>query len=155
MARVKRGTTSKARHKRVLVRAKGFFGSRKNTIRIAKQAVERAEQYRYRDRRRRKRDFRRLWIQRLNAAVRQSGMRYAQFICAMSLLKIRLNRKVLSELAVSDPKRFEELVAKAQNAWKTQKPESPVAPPPSAPPPAKSSASISPSVSPSESSGSS
>ncbi len=120
MARVKRGTTSKARHKRVLVRAKGYFGRRKNTIRTAKQAVERAEQYRYRDRRRRKRDFRRLWIQRLNAAVRQSGMRYAQFICALSLLKIGLNRKLLSELAVEEPKRFEELVEKAANAWKTK-----------------------------------
>ena len=119
MARVKRGTTSKARHKRVLVRAKGFFGRRKNTIRVAKQAVERAEQYRYRDRRRRKRDFRRLWIQRLNAAVRQNGMRYAQFICGLSLLKVRLNRKLLSELALEEPKRFEELVGQAQSAWKT------------------------------------
>ena len=122
MARVKRGTTSKARHKRVLVRAKGYFGRRKNTIRVAKQAVERAEQYRYRDRRRRKRDFRRLWIQRLNAAVRQSGMRYAQFVCALSLMKVRLNRKVLSELAVEEPKRFEVLVQKAQSAWKAHDP---------------------------------
>ncbi len=128
MARVKRGTTSKARHKRVLVRAKGFFGRRKNTIRIAKQAVERADQYRYRDRRRRKRDFRRLWIQRLNAAVRQNGMRYAQFICALSLLKIRLNRKVLSELAVEEPKRFKELVTKAQGAWKTHDSQSSAGP---------------------------
>ncbi len=120
MARVKRGTTSKARHKRVLVRAKGYFGRRKNTIRVAKQAVERSEQYRYRDRKRRKRDFRRLWIQRLNAAVRLQGMRYAQFVCALSLLKVRLNRKVLSELAVSEPKRFEELVAKAGDAWKAK-----------------------------------
>ena len=123
MARVKRGTTSKARHKRVLVRAKGYFGRRKNTIRIAKQAVERAEQYRYRDRRRRKRDFRRLWIQRLNATVRQQGMRYAQFICALSMLKIRLNRKVLSELAVEEPKRFQELVEQAANAWKEKSAE--------------------------------
>ena len=119
MARVKRGTTTKARHKRILVRAKGYFGRRKNTIRIAMQAVEKAEQYRYRDRRRRKRDFRRLWIQRLNAAVRQNGMRYAQFICSLSLLKVNLNRKVLSELAVEEPKRFQELVEKAESAWKT------------------------------------
>ena len=78
------------------------------------QAVERAEQYRYRDRRRKKRDFRRLWIQKLNAAVRMSGMKYAQFIYALGLLDIRVNRKILSALALNEPKRFEEIVTKAR-----------------------------------------
>ncbi len=115
MPRVKRGTTKKASHKRILKRAKGYFGRRKNTIRVARQAVERAEQYRYRDRRRRKRDFRRLWIQRLNAAVRMGGLRYAQFVYALGLLGVRVNRKILSTLAIEEPKRFEELVTKARS----------------------------------------
>ncbi len=114
MSRVKRGTTAKASHKRILKRAKGYFGRRKNTIRVARQAVERAEQYRYRDRRRKKRDFRRLWIQKLNAAVRMGGMKYAQFIYALGLLDIRVNRKILATLAIEEPKRFEEIVTKAR-----------------------------------------
>ncbi len=114
MSRVKRGTTAKASHKRILKRAKGYFGRRKNTIRVARQAVERAEQYRYRDRRRKKRDFRRLWIQKLNAAVRMGGIKYAQFVYALGLLDIRVNRKILAALAVEEPKRFEEIVTKAR-----------------------------------------
>ena len=113
MARVKRGVTSHARHKRVLKQAKGYYGRRKNCIRTARQAVEKAGQYAYRDRRNRKRDFRRLWIMRINAAVRNLGMTYGQFI---KLAGIELDRKVLSDLAIREPAAFESIVSQAQAA---------------------------------------
>ncbi len=116
MARVKRGVTSHAKHKKVLKAAKGYDGMRKNTIKVAKQAVEKAGQYAYRDRRVRKRTFRALWIQRINAAARESNMTYSSFMCAMGKLGSELDRKVLSDLAVSDPSAFKTLVEKAKSA---------------------------------------
>src|SRR5437870_13692915 len=103
MARVKRGVTAHAKHKKVLKAAKGFYGRRKNTIRIAKQAVEKANQYAYRDRKRRKRTFRALWIQRLNAAVRPFGLNYSKFIDGFAGSGITVVSKVLSDLAVREP----------------------------------------------------
>src|SRR3954467_2077151 len=106
MARVKRGVTSHARHKKVLEQAKGFSGRRKNTIRAAKAAVDRAGQYAYRDRRVKKRMFRALWIQRINAAVRQEGLTYSRFISGLEKAGIEMDRKVLANLAGSDPVAF-------------------------------------------------
>src|ERR1044071_3717546 len=100
MARVKRGVTTKARHKRILEQAKGYYGRRKNTIRIAKQAVEKAGQYAYRDRKVKKRNFRALWIQRINAAVREVGLTYGRFIDGLNKAGIEVDRKVLADLAV-------------------------------------------------------
>src|ERR1700750_846580 len=114
MARVKRGVTSHAKHKKVLKAAKGFQGRRKNTIRIAKQAVEKGMQYAYRDRKNRKRTFRKLWIQRLNAAVREHGMVYSRFIDGLNKAGIELDRKVLSELAISEPESFKLIVGQVQ-----------------------------------------
>ena len=94
MARVKRGVTAHAKHKKVLKAAKGYYGRRKNTIRVAKQAVEKAQQYAYRDRKRRKRNFRALWIQRINAAVREHGLTYGRFINGLSNLGLEVDRKV-------------------------------------------------------------
>jgi large subunit ribosomal protein L20 len=116
MARVKRGVTSHARHKKVLKAAKGFYGRRKNTIRIAKQAVEKANQYAYRDRKRRKRTFRALWIQRLNAAVRPSGLTYSRFINGLGKAGILVDRKVLSDLAIHEPAAFQAIVDRAKAA---------------------------------------
>ncbi len=116
MARVKRGVTSHAKHKKVLKAAKGFYGRRKNTIRIAKQAVEKANQYAYRDRKRRKRTFRALWIQRLNAAVRPFGMNYSQFINGLNKSGLEIDRKVLSDLAIREPAAFEVIVEKVKAA---------------------------------------
>jgi len=116
MARVKRGVTSHARHKKVLKAAKGYYGRRKNTIRIAKQAVERANQYAYRDRKRKKRTFRALWIQRLNAAVRPFGLTYSRFIDGLGKAGVAVDRKVLSDLAISEPAAFEAIVGKAKAA---------------------------------------
>jgi large subunit ribosomal protein L20 len=113
MARVKRGVTGHARHKKVLDQAKGYYGRRKNCIRTAKQAVEKAGQYAYRDRRNRKRDFRRLWIQRINAGVRQYGMVYSQFIKGMKIAGIDLDRKVMADMAVREPDVFKALVEQA------------------------------------------
>ena len=110
MARVKRGVTSHAKHKKVFKAAKGFYGRRKNTIRIAKQAVEKAHQYAYRDRKRRKRTFRALWIQRLNAAVRQFDLTYSRFIDGLNKAEITIDRKVLSDLATRDGKTFDRLI---------------------------------------------
>src|SRR6267378_165793 len=104
MARVKRGVTSHAKHKKVFKAAKGFYGRRKNTIRIAKQAVEKANQYAYRDRKRR---FRALWIQRLNAAVRPFGLNYSRFIDGLDKAGIVVDRKVLSDLAITEPAAFQ------------------------------------------------
>ncbi|MEE8371825.1 MAG: 50S ribosomal protein L20 [Sphingomonadales bacterium] len=116
MARVKRGVTSHARHKKVLERAKGYRGRRKNTIRIAKQAVERGLQFAYRDRRVRKRNFRALWIQRINAASRLHGLTYGNFMHGLSLAGIELDRKVLADLAVREEAGFKALVEKAKAA---------------------------------------
>src|ERR1700674_3752930 len=116
MARVKRGVTAHAKHKKVLKAAKGYYGRRKNTIRIAKQAVERADQYSYRDRKRRKRTFRALWIQRLNAAVRPFGLTYSRFIDGLGKAGVMVDRKVLSDLAIREPAAFEAIVGPAKAA---------------------------------------
>ncbi len=116
MARVKRGVTSHARHKKVLAQAKGFRGRRKNTIRVAKQAVEKSLQYAYRDRRTRKRNFRALWIQRINAGSRAHGLTYGRFMHGLKLAGIEVDRKMLSELAVNEAATFKTLVDKAQAA---------------------------------------
>ena len=116
MARVKRGTTTHAKHKRVLEQAKGYYGRRKNTIRIAKQAVEKAGQYAYRDRKVKKRSFRALWIQRINAATRDLGLTYGRFIFGLGKAGIEVDRKVLADLAVHDPAAFAALVEKAKAA---------------------------------------
>ncbi|MBT4203552.1 MAG: 50S ribosomal protein L20 [Rhodobiaceae bacterium] len=112
MARVKRGVTSHARHAKVIGNAKGYYGRRKNTFRVAKQAVEKAGQYAYRDRKVRKRDFRGLWIQRINAAVRANGLKYSTFIYGLNKAGIEVDRKVLADLAVNEPQVFSEIVSK-------------------------------------------
>ena len=116
MARVKRGVTSHARHKRVLEQAKGYYGRRKNTIRVARQAVEKAGQYAYRDRKVNKRSFRALWIQRINAAVRAEGLTYGQFIHALRLAGITLDRKVLADIAMHEGAAFSAIIAQAKAA---------------------------------------
>ena len=116
MARVKRGITAHAKHRKVLKKAKGYYGRRKNTIRIAKQAVEKAMQYAYRDRKRRKRTFRALWIQRINAAVREHGLTYGRFIDGLSKAEVAVDRKVLSDLAITEPTAFAALVGQAKQA---------------------------------------
>lgn len=110
MARVKRGVTTHARHRKVIASAKGYYGRRKNTFRVAKQAVERAGQYAYRDRRNRKRVFRSLWIQRINAAVRSHGLTYSRFMDALSKSGVAVDRKQLADLAVREPDAFAALV---------------------------------------------
>ena len=116
MARVSRGVTARAKHKKVLKRAKGYYGRRKNVFRVVVKAVERGMQYAYRDRRKRKSDFRGLWIQRINAAVRMHGMTYSQFINGLKKATIEIDRKILAELAVNQPETFKVLVEKAQSA---------------------------------------
>ena len=116
MARVKRGTTSKAKHKKVLKAVKGQWGRRKNTIRVARQAMEKAMQYAYRDRRNKKRDFKSLWIQRINAGVRAEGLTYSKFIHGLSKSGIKLDRKILAEIAYDNPEAFKTIVKKAQSA---------------------------------------
>src|SRR4030088_615969 len=116
MSRVKRGVTSHAKHKKVLKAAKGYYGRRKNTIRLAKRAVEKATQYAFRDRKRRKRTFRALWIQRLNAAVRPFGLTYSRFIDGLARAQVTVDRKVLSDLAISEPAAFEAIVGKVKEA---------------------------------------
>ncbi len=116
MSRVKRGVTSHARHKRVLKQAKGYYGRRKNTIRVARQAVEKAGQYAYRDRRTKKRNFRALWIQRINAAAREHGLTYGRFIDGLNKAGIEVDRKILADLAVREPEAFKALVSRAQAA---------------------------------------
>ncbi len=118
MARVKRGVTAHAKHKKVIKAAKGYYGRRKNTIRVAKQAVEKAQQYAYRDRKRRKRTFRALWIQRINAAVREHGLTYGRFIDGLSKAGIEIDRKVLADIAVKDAAAFKSLVEQAAAAVK-------------------------------------
>ena len=116
MPRVKRGVTARARHKKILVQAKGYRGRRKNVYRIAKQAVMKAGQYQYRDRRQRKRQFRALWIARINAASRELGMKYSTFMNGLKKANIEVDRKVLADLAVFDQPAFAALAnqAKAQ-----------------------------------------
>jgi large subunit ribosomal protein L20 len=120
MARIKRGTTTKARHKRVLEQAKGYYGRRKNTIRIARQAVEKAGQYAYRDRKVKKRSFRALWIQRINAAVRQEGLTYSQFMNGLKLAGVELDRKVLADIAMHEAEAFSVIIAQAKAAMPQQ-----------------------------------
>src|ERR1700739_3856130 len=112
MARVKRGVTSHAKHKKVLEQAKGFYGRRKNTIRAAKAAVDRAGQYAYRDRKVRKRQFRSLWIQRINAAAREHGLTYSRFSHGLELAGIDIDRKVLADIAGNDPAGFKAIADK-------------------------------------------
>ena len=116
MARVKRGVTSKAKHKKVLKAVKGQWGRRKNTIRVAKQAMEKSMQYAYRDRRNKKRDFKSLWIQRINAGVRAEGMTYSKFIIGLSKCGVSIDRKILAEIAYDSPEAFKTIVQKAQSA---------------------------------------
>ena len=116
MARISRGVTTKAKHKKVFKKAKGFYGRRKNVFRVAVQAVETSMQYAYRDRRNRKRDFRSLWIQRINAGARMHGLKYSQLINGLKKATIEIDRKVLAELAVNQPETFKLLVEKAQSA---------------------------------------
>ena len=116
MARVKRGVTAHAKHKKVLKKAEGFYGRRKNTIRTAKAAVDKSMQYAYRDRKVRKRNFRSLWIQRINAAVREHGLTYGRFIDGLNKAGIEMDRKVMSDMAIHEPQAFEALVGKAKEA---------------------------------------
>ena len=116
MARVKRGTTAHARHKKVLGRAKGYYGRRKNVYRVATQAVTKAGQYAYRDRKQRKREFRALWIVRINAAARLNGLNYARFINGLLRASIEIDRKVLADLAVHEPEAFAVLAEQAKAA---------------------------------------
>ena len=116
MSRVKRGVTSHARHRKVIKQAKGYYGRRKNTIRIAKQAVEKAGQYAYRDRKVKKRTFRALWIQRINAAARENGLTYGRLIDGLKKAGIELDRKVLADIAVHEPATFKGLVEAASAA---------------------------------------
>ncbi|HLR87293.1 MAG TPA: 50S ribosomal protein L20 [Wenzhouxiangella sp.] len=116
MARVKRSVSARRRHRKVLGRAKGYYGARRKTFRIAKQAVIKAGQYSYRDRRQRKRDFRSLWIQRINAAAREHGLSYSRFINGLKRAEIGIDRKVLADLAVHDKVAFQALAEKAQSS---------------------------------------
>ena len=120
MARVKGGPRAHARHRKVIKAAKGYYGRRKSCFRTAVQAVEKAGQYAYRDRRNKKRDFRKLWIQRINAAARMFDMKYSTFMHGLKLAGIELDRKVLSEIAFHDEKGFEALAKQAQAALKKQ-----------------------------------
>ncbi len=116
MPRSKGGTVARTAHKKVIKKAKGYFSRRKNIFRVAVQAVEKAEQYGYRDRRTKKRNFRALWIQRINAATRELGMTYGRFIFGLSKAGIEVDRKVLADLAVTEPQAFAQLVDKAKAA---------------------------------------
>jgi large subunit ribosomal protein L20 len=116
MARVKRGVTSHAKHKKTFRAAKGFYGRRKNTIRAAKAAVDKSMQYAYRDRKVKKRTFRALWIQRINAATRENGMTYGRFIDGLGKAGVQVDRKVLADIAVREPAAFKLLVDKARAA---------------------------------------
>ena len=116
MARIKRGVTSHAKHKKVLKQVKGQYGRRKNTIRVAKQSLDKALQYAYRDRRTKKRDFRSLWIQRINAGARQEGITYSQFMNGLNKSGIKLDRKVLADIAYHNPEAFKSIVKKVQSS---------------------------------------
>ena len=116
MSRIKRGTTTHAKHKRILKDAKGYYGRRKNTIRVARQAVEKAGQYAYRDRKAKKRTFRALWIQRINAAVRAEGLTYGLFMHGLKLAGVELDRKVLADIAMHEGEAFSAIIAQAKAA---------------------------------------
>ena len=116
MSRIKRGVTSHARHRKVIKQAKGYYGRRKNTIRVARQAVEKAGQYAYRDRKVRKRTFRALWIQRINSAARENGLTYGRLIDGLKKAGIELDRKLLADIAVHEPQTFKGLVEAASAA---------------------------------------
>lgn len=116
MARVKRGVTARARHKKVLKAAKGYYGARSRTYRVAVQAVTKAGQYAYRDRRQKKRQFRALWIVRINAGARQHGLSYSKFMNGLKKANIAIDRKVLSDIAINDKSAFEAIVAQARTA---------------------------------------
>ncbi|GAM96495.1 LSU ribosomal protein L20p [alpha proteobacterium U9-1i] len=118
MARVKGGVTAHARHKKVLKKAKGYRGRRKNTFRTANAAVEKAALYAYRDRKVKKREFRSLWIQRINAAVREEGLTYSRFISGLAKAGIELDRKVMADIAMNQPEAFKGLIGQAQAALK-------------------------------------
>jgi len=120
MPRIKRGVTTRAKHKRILDQAKGYYGRRKNTIRIARQAVEKAGQYAYRDRKVKKRSFRALWIQRINAAVRAEGLTYSQFMNGLKLAGVELDRKVLADIAMHEGAAFSAIIAQAKAAMPQQ-----------------------------------
>lgn len=115
MSRVKSGVITKARHKKVLKQAKGYYGRRKNTFRIANQAVEKAGQYSYRDRKVKKRVFRSLWIQRINAGCRLHGLKYSSFVNGLKKINLGLNRKVIADLAANDPNTFKKIVDQIQD----------------------------------------
>jgi len=116
MPRVKRGVTARARHKKVLDRAKGYRGARSKVYRVAKQAVQRAEQYAYRDRRARKRDFRALWIVRIGAGARENGLSYSRFMNGLKRAAVEIDRKMLADLAVHDKQTFTVLAEQARQA---------------------------------------
>ncbi|MEL6966589.1 MAG: 50S ribosomal protein L20 [Pseudomonadota bacterium] len=116
MARVKRGVTAHEKHKKVLKKAKGYYGARRKQIRTAKQSVEKAQQYAYRDRRNNKRNFRTLWTQRINAAAREHGLTYSRLIDGLTKAGIEMDRKVLSDLAIHQPEAFAAVVAQAKSA---------------------------------------
>ncbi|MCG8559533.1 MAG: 50S ribosomal protein L20 [Hyphomicrobiales bacterium] len=118
MSRVKRGVTKHARHRKVIKQASGYYGRRKNTFRAANQAVEKAGQYAYRDRKQRKRNFRSLWIQRINAAAREHGLTYGRFIDGLGKAGVEIDRKMLADLAVREPEAFKTLVDRAEAALK-------------------------------------
>ena len=114
MSRVKAGFVTRRRHKKIIKRAKGYYGRRKNTFRVANQAVEKAGQYSYRDRKVKKRQFRSLWIQRINAGCRLHGIKYSSFINGLKKVNLHFNRKVLADLAAQEPDSFKEIVAKVK-----------------------------------------
>ena len=116
MSRTKGGVVARRSHKKIMARAKGYFSRRKNIFRVAVQAVEKAEQYQYRDRRAKKRNFRALWIQRINAGTRELGLTYGRFINGLNKAGVTVDRKVLSDLAIHDPVAFKVIVEKAQAA---------------------------------------
>ena len=116
MARVKRGVTARARHKKVLKAAKGYYGARSRTYRAAVQAVTKAGQYAFRDRRQKKRQFRQLWIVRINAAARQNGLSYSKFVCGLKKASVEIDRKILANIAVTDKTTFTKLVEMAKGA---------------------------------------
>ena len=116
MARVKRGVTARSKHRKVLRKAKGYYGARRKIFRVAKQAVIKAGQYAYRDRRQRKRQFRALWIARINAAAREHDLSYSRLIHGLKLAEIEVDRKVLADIAVHDPEAFAAIAAAAKTA---------------------------------------
>lgn len=116
MARVKRGTQARKRHREVLERAKGYRGARSRRFKTAKEAVQHADRYAYRDRRKRKQDFRKLWITRINAAARNEGLSYSRLVHGLRLAEVEVDRKILADLAVNDPDAFGEVVAAAKAA---------------------------------------